>query len=89
MNIASRPLIVISLAASLAACATVDPTRDTVEINRLLTDRGAPALGWEANGTAGDDAQVQGWLAQPMSADLAVRMAMVVSTSTLRPNFFL
>ena len=79
MNVTSHPLIAIALAVSLTACATVDPTRDTAEINRLLVDRGAPALGWEANGTAGDDALVQDWLAQTMSADLAVRMAMVRS----------
>lgn len=79
MNIVSRPLIAIGLAASLAACATVDPTQDTGEINRLLAERGAPALGWENNGAAEDEAQVQAWLAQPMSADLAVRMAMVRS----------
>lgn len=79
MNVTSHPLIAITLAASLAACATVDPTRDTAEINHLLIDRGAPSLGWEANGTAGDDVLVQRWLAQPMSADLAVRMAMVRS----------
>ena len=79
MIIASRPLMALALAASLSACATVDPTQDTGEINRLLAERGAPALGWENSGADDDDAQVQAWLAQPMSADLAVRMAMVRS----------
>ncbi|MBB5745677.1 TolC family protein [Brevundimonas variabilis] len=63
----------------MSGCATVDPTQDTIEINRLLADRGAPKLGWEANAAPEDEATVQRWLGQPMSADLAVRMAMVRS----------
>ncbi|OYW39178.1 MAG: hypothetical protein B7Z42_06395, partial [Brevundimonas sp. 12-68-7] len=65
--------------ATVAACATVDPTQDTIEINRLLQERGAPALGWETNAATEDPSSVRDWLAQPMTADLAVRMAMLRS----------
>lgn len=74
-----RGALAVSLLATLAACATVDPTQDTARINQLLSDRGAPSLGWERNGADGDDAVLKAWLAEPMTADRAVRMAMVRS----------
>jgi len=72
-------VLAIALTATLTACASVDPTRDTVEINRLLAERGAPAPGWETNGTVSDEATVQAWLAEPMTVDRAVQMAMLRS----------
>lgn len=74
-----RSALAVTLLATVAACATVDPTQDTIEINRLLVERGAPALGWEAVATVDEPAIVQDWLSQPMTADLAVRMAMLRS----------
>lgn len=79
MSVAVRPVLVFALMATLSACATVDPTQDTAEINRLLTDRGAPALDWETNGETEDEATVQAWLAGPMTVDRAVQMAMLRS----------
>ncbi len=75
----SRPWLAAGLLATLGACATVEPMQDTAAINRLLTDRGAPSLGWDRNGTDGEAATVQAWLAEPMTADRAVRMAMLRS----------
>lgn len=74
-----RPGLALALLTTVAACATVDPTRDTIEINRLLEERGAPALGWETNSATDDPSSVRDWLAQPLTADLAVRMAMLRS----------
>ncbi len=76
---AVRPVVALALMATLAACATVDPSQDTAEINRMLTDRGAPALGWETNGTVNDEVTVQAWLDEPMTPDRAVAMAMLRS----------
>lgn len=73
-----RRLAVLGLLATLAACASVGPNRDVAQIDRLLADRGAGGLGWEKNGQ-GDTATADAWLAQPMTADLAVRMAMLRS----------
>jgi len=75
----ARPVVALALMATLTACATVDPTGDTLEINRLLSDRGAPAPGWETTGPVSDDAMVRAWLAEPMTADRAVAMAMLRS----------
>lgn len=76
---AMRPILAFGLVATLAACATVDPIQDSAEINQLLTDRGAPALGWETNRLAEDQTTVQAWLAEPMTVDRAVKMAMLRS----------
>lgn len=72
-------MLAVVLMATLAACATVDPAQDAPEINRLLSDRGALALGWETNDAAGDEAMAQSWLAEPMTVDRAVQMAMLRS----------
>ncbi len=74
-----RPVLAVALLVTVSACVTVDPTQDTSEINRLLTERGAPGLGWETNGSAGDEATVRAWLAEPMTAERALRMAMLRS----------
>lgn len=75
----SARLLALVATISLAGCTTFDPGRDHVAIGKLLADRGAPASGWDENGRSDVDAQVQQWLAQPMTADLAVQMAMLRS----------
>ena len=69
-----------SLAAlALSGCATFDPASDKLEIDRLLTERGAPSLGWNQKGSAEDEAAVQEWLAQPLTRDTAVKIAVLKS----------
>lgn len=70
-------LMVAAAAVLLGSCATIQPAHDVPQINKLLTDRGAPALGWDG---AGDDKTlVTGWLAEPLTAEHAVRVAMLRS----------
>jgi len=78
-SLAVRSVFALALMATMSACATVDPTLDTAEINRLLSDRGAPALSWETNGAVGHEATVQTWLGEAMTVDRAVKMAMLRS----------
>ena len=72
-------LAVLGFLATLTGCATVSPERDTTKINSLLADRGAPGLGWERNGAVAEDLPVKALLAEPMTVDRAVRMAMLRS----------
>ena len=77
----SRPLklTAASMAAiSLSACATA-PLKDTAAIDTLLAARGAPSFGWQRNGSGDEDPAVRAWLAEPMTADRAVRVAMLRS----------
>ena len=79
-EIGRRPLALIVLASTaLAGCATFDPARDNIAIEKLLAERGSPALGWDRNGSAQADPQIQTWLEQPMTVDLAVKAAMLKS----------
>jgi cobalt-zinc-cadmium efflux system outer membrane protein len=70
---------VASLAVLLAGCATVQPGLDPPQINRLLAARGAPELGWGKNSSGADQALVTQWLAEPMTTERAVRVAMLRS----------
>lgn len=72
-------LTLASVAVLLAGCATVQPDLDPPQINRLLAARGAPELGWENNNSIADQTSVTKWLAEPMTADRAVRVAMLRS----------
>lgn len=74
-----RAAMAAGMAALLTGCATVHPGLDPPQINALLAARGAPALGWENNGSAGDATLVAQWLAEPMTAERAVRVAMLRS----------
>ncbi len=68
-----------TVAVLVAGCATVQPGLDPPQINRLLAARGAPELGWENNSNNVDQALVTQWLAEPMTAERAVRVAMLRS----------
>ena len=74
----NRAAVAAGVAALLSGCATVHPGLDPPQINKLLAARGAPELGWEKSG--GTDAALAGqWLAEPMTADRAVHVAMLRS----------
>ncbi len=45
----------------------------------MLADRGVGDLGWETHSAAGDEDAVREWLSEPMTADTAVRMALLRS----------
>ena len=72
-------LTAIGVAALLTGCATVHPVLDTPQINKMLAARGAPALGWDKAAGGEDSALVAGWLAEPLTAERAVRVAMLRS----------
>lgn len=72
-------LAVVGATMLLAACATVQPGLDPPQINKLLAARGAPELGWENNSSGADAALVTQWLGEPMTAERAVRVAMLRS----------
>jgi cobalt-zinc-cadmium efflux system outer membrane protein len=72
-------LAFVGAATLLASCATVQPGLDPPQINKLLAARGAPELGWEKNSSGADAALVTQWLGEPMTAERAVRVAMLRS----------
>jgi cobalt-zinc-cadmium efflux system outer membrane protein len=75
----AQVLALVGVAALLAGCATVQPGLDPPQINKLLAARGAPELGWENNSNGADAALVTQWLGEPMTAERAVRVAMLRS----------
>ena len=79
LNVSGRVLVSVGIAALLTGCATVQPGLDPPQINRLLAARGAPELGWEKNSTGADEGLVGQWLKEPMTAERAVRVAMLRS----------
>ncbi len=72
-------LVLVATAILLAGCATVQPGLDPPQINALLAARGAPELGWEKNSSGADEAIVTHWIGEPMTAERAVRVAMLRS----------
>jgi cobalt-zinc-cadmium efflux system outer membrane protein len=72
-------LTAVGVAMLLAGCAAVQPGLDPPQINKLLAARGAPELGWEKNSSGADAALVTQWLGEPMTAERAVRVAMLRS----------
>ena len=79
LKVCARALPFIGIAALLGGCATVQPGLDPPQINAMLAARGAPALGWEKNSSGADEALIAQWLGEPMTADRAVRVAMLRS----------
>jgi outer membrane protein TolC len=75
-----RACLALALAVALGGCASVPPRANDSDIQALLADRGGPELSWSA--VAQPEAErlaVEQWLAQPMTADSAVRVAMLRS----------
>lgn len=76
----ARAMAFSSLAVlAVSGCATFDPASDKLEIDRLLAERGAPSFGWDQNGSAQNGAGVKEWLAEPLTHDTAVKIAMLKS----------
>ena len=71
-------MIGLAASAALAGCTTLDTSRDATHINALLAAHGAPSKGWDRNGE-NDAGLVGSWLAQPLTSEVAVRVAMVRS----------
>ncbi len=77
-RIIAKAVARLVVSAGLTGCATFDSGHDAARIDALLAARGAPATGWAHNGD--DDAGVVStWLAQPLTSDVAVRIAMIRS----------
>lgn len=74
-----RALAAAGVAAVLSGCATTNPALDTPVINHELAARGAPPLAWDKNRAGQDETMVHTLLAEPMTADRAVRVAMLRS----------
>lgn len=75
MNLfARRALLALALATALAGCATPSPRPGDADIDRLLLARGGPPTAPEATPES-----VQAWLSEPMTADRALRLAMLRS----------
>lgn len=66
-----RALWALSLLVALGGCASLSPRPEDADIHDLLAARGGPA--------AETPETVQAWLSEPMTADRAVRMAMLHS----------
>lgn len=78
VRLLARGLILLP---ALSGCATVDLSEGTNRpaVEQLLAERGAPGLGWDRNGASGNDAVAADLMTKPMTADLAVRSAMLKS----------
>lgn len=75
-----RSFAILSAAAiALSGCATFNPARDKVEIERLLAERGAASLGWDQGNSVENDDAVQEWLSKPLTRDSAIKIAMLKS----------
>ncbi len=72
-------MVLAGIAGLLSGCATLQPGLDPPQINQLLAARGAPQLGWEQNSSGADQALMTQWLSEPMTAERAVRVAMLRS----------
>lgn len=60
-------------------CRAAHSRREVAQVEGLLAERGAADLGWQSNGEEVDEAVVRGWVAEPMTAERAVRVAMLRS----------
>ncbi|WP_082660296.1 TolC family protein [Sphingopyxis sp. H050] len=74
-----RFAVVGGLGVVLSGCATIDPQRDRIAVEQLLTDRGAPGLQWDENGAAASNETVSALLANPLDRETAIRIAMLKS----------
>ena len=71
---------ILALAAcALTSCASVPRDAGTNEIQQALAQRGAPAVEWNAQPSATDDPRVVAMLADELTVDEAVAIAMVNS----------
>lgn len=76
----SRAVLALAVGASLSGCASLAPRAGDQAINALLAARQGPAVTWSAVNQPPAERQAIGqWLAAPMTAESAVRVAMLRS----------
>lgn len=76
----ARALLALGLAVALGGCATLSPQPRAGDLNPLLEQRGGPGVDWAALGDPAEaPAPVGQWLAEPMTLDAALRIAMLRS----------
>lgn len=76
----SRAPLGVALALALSGCASMAPRAGDQDVNALLADRHGPQMARPGPGSAAQEAQaIKEWLDQPMTADSAVRVAMLRS----------
>lgn len=74
------PALALPLALALAGCASLAPQPAADEVSSLLAARGSTAVDWGAAGApAGERAAIAQWLDQPMTLEMALRVAMLRS----------
>ena len=75
-----RAVLAAALGTALSGCASLAPRPGDQDINALLAARQGPAVDWSAMGQPAPERQAIGqWLERPMTADAAVRVAMLRS----------
>jgi len=72
--------LAVAVSAALGGCASLAPRPGDQDINALLAERKGPTVSWSATGQPAVERQtISQWLASPMTADSAVRVAMLRS----------
>lgn len=80
-----RALLGATLAAALTGCATLSPQAGDEDINALLAERQSATVAWSKLGEPDAEREaLSQWLQQPMSADTAVRVAILRSPQLQR-----
>ena len=75
-----RAVLALAVGASLSGCAALAPRADDQAINALLSARQGPAVAWSTvNQPAAERQAIEQWLAAPITAESAVRVAMLRS----------
>jgi outer membrane protein TolC len=75
-----RAVLALAVGASLSGCASLAPRAGDQAINALLATRQGPAVAWSTvNQPAAEQQAIEQWLAAPMTAASAVRVAMLRS----------
>lgn len=73
-------LLALMMVVLLGGCASLQPQPPTANINMLLDERGGPQLERsEAQNPSADNAAIKKWLAEPLTPESAVRIAMLRS----------
>lgn len=81
MTVRFRPAaLAVALSVALSGCASLAPRPGDTDINALLAERRGPQVKWSAVGQPPPERQaIDQWLGAPMTAEAAVRVAMLRS----------
>lgn len=81
MTVRFRPAaLAVALSVALSGCASLAPRPGDTDINALLAERRGPQVEWSAVGQPPPERQaIDQWLGAPMTAEAAVRVAMLRS----------